>query len=167
MKRLFFLVPDLDETANIVHELSGLGVNQKHIHICGGLPEDLEEAHLNRAGVFYTSHLGSAIKKGPFVGLLFALFIFTLFSIVLPPNIHINAFGFIAMLLIGVVIGVWATGLIGIGVKDEVVEKYEKYVEEGHFIMMVDTPDGREQEVTQAVLSHHPAAKMAMEATAH
>ncbi len=161
MKRLFILVPDLDETAHIAHELESLGVKDGQIHVYGGIPEDLEQAHLHRAGVVYTSHLGSAIKKGPIVGLVFFLFILALFSFALPANVHINAFAYVAMLIFGIVIGIWATGLIGIGVKDEIVEKYESYVKDGHFMIMVDTKEDKEREVTDSVLSHHPNAKYA------
>ncbi len=161
MKRLFILVPDLDETSHIAKELASLGVKEGNIHVCGGLPEELKEAHLNRAGVVYTSHLGSAIKKGPILGLVFFLFILALFSLTLPASIQINIFGYVSMLVFGMVIGIWATGLIGIGVKDEIVEKYEDYVKEGHFVMMVDTKEESEKEVTDTILSHHPNTKMA------
>ncbi|MBS0285746.1 MAG: hypothetical protein JSR17_00095 [Proteobacteria bacterium] len=164
MKRLFILVPDLDETSHIVYELKSMGVKESHIHICGGLPEDLKEAHLHRAGIFYTSHLGSAIKKGPLLGLVLFFFILSLFYIVLPNNVHITPFALVAMLVFGMAIGIWATGLIGIGVKDETIEKYEEFVKEGHFVMLIDTPEGKEQEVARTILSHHPSAKLAQAA---
>lgn len=161
MKRLFILVPDIDETAHIAHELGSIGVKENQIHVCGGTHEDLEEAHLHQAGVIYTSHLGSAIKKGPIVGFLFFLFILAIFTFVLPDTVQISAFGYIAMFIFGIVIGVWATGLIGISVKDEVVEKYEDYVKEGHFIMLVDTDEDKQREVSDKILAHHPNAKLA------
>jgi len=161
MKRLFFLVPDLKETSNIAHELEEIGVNNHNIHICGGLPEDLEDEHLHRANLLQTTHLGKALKRGPLIGLGFFALIVALFLIVLPANVTITAFGYIAMLIFGVVIGVWTSGLIGIGVKNDVVEKYEKYVEDGHYIMMIDIPPEREKELKRIVFDHHPGARMA------
>lgn len=161
MKRLFFLVPDLKETEIIAHELEEIGVRYHDIHVCGGIPEELENAHLHPASVMQTTHLGKALKKGPLIGLGFFAFIAALFLVVLPSNVSISAFGYVAMLFFGVVIGIWASGLIGIGVKDDVVEKYEKYIEEGHYILMIDIPSEREKELKEIIFDHHPNAQMA------
>ncbi len=33
MKRFFFLVPDLSETKEIVHELEEIGINETNVHV--------------------------------------------------------------------------------------------------------------------------------------
>jgi hypothetical protein len=159
-KRLFFLIPDLKETSTIAHELEARGVEDANIHVCGGLAEDVEDEHLHPANVLQMTHLGQALKRGPWIGLLFVVFILGLFLIDLPAKANISVLGYASMLLFGIVIGVWASGMIGISVKDEVVEKYEGYVEQGHFIMMVDIAPDKENDLMQVVMSHHPNARM-------
>jgi hypothetical protein len=86
MKRLFFLVPNLKETADIAHELENVGIRDNHIHVHASLPEDVREANLHPANVLQTTHLGTALKRGVYLGLIFTVFIFALFKTGLPPN---------------------------------------------------------------------------------
>jgi hypothetical protein len=161
MKRLFILVPDLKEASDIVHELENSGFKQRHLHVCGHIPEEVSDAHLHPASVFQMTHLGSTLKLGPLVGLGFFVFIVALFMIVFPSTMHIPALGYLSMFAMGIIIGMWAMGLVGLGVKDPIVEKYEKYVQEGHFILMIDAPDEKEKEISESILSHHPDTNVA------
>ncbi len=159
MKRLFILVPDIKETSDIAHEVEAKGIKESDIHICAHINQDVKDVNLHPANIFQMTNLGYAIKYGPILGLVLVGLIAVLCYFVFPANIHIHALGYFGMFLFGIGFGVWAAGLIGLGVKNSVVEKYEDYVSEGHYIMMIDAPDEKEKELTQDILSHHPNTK--------
>src|SRR5690349_9305097 len=133
MKRLFFLVPDLKMTEDIAHELDNAGVNESHIHVLGGTHQNLHIAHLHPANLFQTTKLGISLKRGFVLGIFFAAMLYTLFSMALDTKVQ--GLGIAAVILFGIVFGVWASGMIGISVQNPVIEKYERYVKEGHYIM--------------------------------
>ncbi|MBS0289115.1 MAG: hypothetical protein JSS07_03625 [Proteobacteria bacterium] len=162
MKRLFILIQDMKETTEVAQELRSLGIKDNQIHICGGISEDIKAEHLYPANIFQTTNLGYAIKFGPLLGLGFVVLIIALCAFFFPANIKIHALGYLAILVFGIGFGIWATGLIGLGVKNPVLEKYQAFLEEGHYIMMIDTavPE-KEKEITEVVLSHHPGIKVA------
>jgi hypothetical protein len=162
MKRLFILVPDLQETSDIAHELESVGVKESHIHVHGHIPQVVRDAHLHPANVLQTTHLGYSFKYGPILGMVFSAAIFGLCLFFLPPAIKINVLGYLAILVFGVGFGIWVSGLIGLGVKNKIVEKYENYVSEGHYVMMVDTAETREKEISAKILSTHPHATLAV-----
>lgn len=162
MKRLFILVPDLKETSDIAHELETQGVKESDIHVHGHIPEDVSAVRLHPANIFQLTNLGSAIKIGPVLGLIFSALILLFCSFVFGPTIKIHALGYFAILVFGVGFGIWSTGLIGLGVKNPVVEKYEEYVSQGHYLMMIDTVDEREKEISAKIISGHPDTSLAV-----
>ncbi len=166
MKRLFILVPDLKETSDIAHELEASGVKESDIHVCAHVNQEVRDAHLHPANIFQKTHLGYAIKYGPILGACFVGLIFALCHFLLPDTIKIHGLGYAAILFFGFGFGIWAAGLVGLGVKDKVVEKYENFVSDGHYIMMIDTKPGNENNITQQILSRHPGASV-VELPAH
>ncbi|MBI2791692.1 MAG: hypothetical protein HYX61_07020 [Gammaproteobacteria bacterium] len=162
MKRLFILVPDLKETSDIAHELETQGVKESDIHVHAHIPQEVSAVNLHPANIFQLTNLGSAIKLGPILGLIFSAFILMFCSFVFGPTIQIHALGYFAILVFGVGFGIWSTGLIGLGVKNPVVEKYEGYVSDGHYLMMIDTADEREKEISSKIISAHPDTSLAV-----
>jgi hypothetical protein len=161
MKRLFFLVPTIKIARDISMELGQVGISEGKIHIVGGAPDIYYEKHLHMASITQTSDLLPALRRGALMGIVLSVVIFLLFYFALPSNIQIHPIALVAMLFFGIGFGLWASGMVGIGIKNPIVEKYEDYVKEGHLIMMVDSPDEREQELTTRIIRHHPGAEIA------
>ncbi|MGE3317975.1 MAG: hypothetical protein AB7I18_01655 [Candidatus Berkiella sp.] len=158
MKRVFILVPDLIETSSIAKEFEASGVHEEDIHVCAHINQELKDVDLQPANIFQMTNLGYAIKFGPLMGLVFVGLILVLCYFVFP--LHISALGYAAIFLFGIGFGIWASGLIGLGVKNPIVEKYENYVSEGHYLMLVDLKPEKEK-LTRQILAHHPRSKLA------
>jgi len=158
MKRVFILVPDLKETSAIAKEFEASGVHEEDIHVCAHINQELEAVDLHPANILQMTNLGYAIKFGPVIGLFFVGLILMLCYFVFP--LQISLLGYVAIFLFGIGFGIWASGLIGLGVKNPVVEKYENYVSEGHYLMLVDLKPEK-QELTRKILAHHPRSKLA------
>lgn len=163
MKRLFFLVPELQMARDIVHELENIGIRESDIHIVGKNQQALQRAHVPRANIWQTSDLVPALKRGALIGVVLSVAIYVLIKLIVPAHVEIHSLAVAIIALFGVIFGLWASSLIGIGIKHPVIVKYEKYLQRGHYLMMVDSPDEREKELTFRVTKHHPGAKIAIE----
>jgi len=161
MKRVFILVPDLKETSDIAHELEASGVKESDIHVCAHVNQAVRDIDLHPANVFHKTHLDYAIKYGPVLGACFVGLIFGLCHFLLPDSIKINGLGYAAILFFGFGFGIWASGLVGLGIKDAMIEKYEGFVSEGHYLLMIDTKPEKENSLIQQILSTHPGTSVA------
>lgn len=163
MKRLFFLVPELKMARDIVQDLENAGIKENDIHIVGKNQEALKRAHIPRAGLWQTSDLIPAIKRGAVIGIALSAAIYILVILMLPANMKIPLLGIVAIVLFGILFGLWASSLIGVGLQHPLIIKYEKYLQKGHYLMMVDSPEEREKELTRRVVRYHPGAKIVVE----
>jgi hypothetical protein len=163
MKRLFFLVPDLVMTKSMVQELEAYGIEERDIHIVGNreATRNLKRENLPEANIVQTSDLMPALKRGALIGIFFSIVLFIVFYLSLPAEIHIKPIALVAILFFGIVFGSWTSTLIGVSVNDPIVHKHEKYLKEGHFILMIDCDDAKEKEIIQLVLAHYPDAELA------
>lgn len=163
MKRLFFLVPDLKTTREVAQEMEDSGIGESHVHVMGQHVDQINRAHLHPTNVVQTTDLVPALRRGALLGIVLSITIYVLFSLMLPENVRIPGLGIFAIISFGVCFGIWASGMIGIGIKNQIIEKYENYVKTGHYIVVVDVPNDRENEVTNQVIQMHPNTKLAKE----
>tara|TARA_R110002110_G_scaffold383245_4_gene594672 strand:+ start:32690 stop:33196 length:507 start_codon:yes stop_codon:yes gene_type:complete len=164
MKRLYFLVPNLKVIRDITHELENTGITHRHIHALGQDSSKLDDIHVHSAGVLQTTELVSTLKKGIIFGLVLVVGIFIALFWFLPEEMKITTLGALAVFVFGFGFGIWSSGMIGLSIKDQVVEKNEDYVKSGHYIMIIDVPKSREAELTSKVVRHHPGTRVASEA---
>lgn len=161
MKRFFFLVPDLSETKEIVHELEEIGINETNVHVLGNASEKLEKEHLQEANLLQTSDLVPSLIRGGFIGIGFSVILAALYAYALPANIPANFLVIALILFFGMLFGAWVSSLIGVSVENPVVEKFKGYIKNGHYIMMVDSPTEKENELMFRVINHHHRVRLA------
>ena len=69
--------------------------------------------------------------------------------------------GVVVGLLIGLAgagVGAWVSSMIGISTPSSRLTEFEKAIEAGPLLMMVDVPKDRVDDITTLVRSHHPEA---------
>ncbi|OGA47928.1 MAG: DUF1269 domain-containing protein [Betaproteobacteria bacterium RIFCSPLOWO2_12_FULL_62_58] len=156
MKRLYFLVPGVKSARKIVDELLVARIEERHIHVLAkrGTPmEDLPEASLLQKSDFIPAvQRGLALGGG--VGTIAGLV-----AISLPPAGPVIAGGIIlASALAGAGVGAWLGGMVGMNIGSTRLKQFEEAIEGGQFLMMVDVPKDRVEEITEMIRRHHPEA---------
>ena len=158
MRRLYFLVPNIDTANTVVDELLLKRVDEHHIHVVAkeGTPMgDLPEANL-----FQKSDFIPAMERGVAVGGITGL-LAGLAAMTFPPAGLVLAGGAVlGTSLAGAGIGAWISGMIGMDVPNTQIEKFEDAIEKGEILMMVDIPKERVEEIEALVQQHHPDADM-------
>jgi hypothetical protein len=158
MRRLYFMVPDLDTANTVVDELLLKRVDDHHIHVVAkeGTPMgDLPEANLLQKSDFIPA-MERGLAVGGITGVLAGIA-----AVTFPPaGLVLGGGAILGTSLAGAGIGAWISGMIGMDVPNSQIEKFEDAIEKGEVLMMVDIPKTRVEEIEALVQQHHPDADM-------
>lgn len=158
MRRLYFLIPSVDSAKTIVDELLLARIEARNIHIAAADHHALTEANLPEANLLQESDFVPAVERGLAIG--GATGVLAGIAAVALPGVGL-ALGGGAVLGIGLAgagLGAWISGMIGISVPSSRLTEFENAIEQGNFLMMVDVPKPRVDEITDLVKKHHPEA---------
>jgi len=64
----------------------------------------------------------------------------------------------LAMALAGALVGAWSSSLVAVSVPNAQLKKFERALEQGQILLMVDVPRERVDEITDGIRRHHPEA---------
>ena len=158
MRRIYFLVPDIDVTKRIVDELLLSRIEEKHIHVIAkrGTPlEDLPEANLLQKSDFIPA-VEQGVAIGGATGMLAGLV-----AIALPATAPVIAGGvLLASTLAGAGVGSWLGGMVGMNVGSRRINEFEEAIEAGHLLVLADVPKDRVDEIEERVKQHLPEVEI-------
>ncbi|SFW17297.1 DUF1269 domain-containing protein [Nitrosovibrio sp. Nv17] len=158
MRRIYFLVPDIDTTRRIVDELLLARIEERHIHVIAkrGVPlEDLPEASLMQKSDFIPA-VERGLALGGSAGILAGLV-----ALSIPPAAAVVAGGvLLASTVAGAGVGAWAGGLIGISTASSRIRQFEAAIEAGQLLVLADVPKSRVEEIEGAIKAHLPSVEI-------
>ncbi|MGE5129232.1 MAG: hypothetical protein ACM3IK_06360 [Sphingomonadaceae bacterium] len=157
MRRLYFLVPDVQIGKKVVDELLLAHIEWKHIHVLAkrGTPlEDLPEASFWQKSDIIPAML-RGVPMGGATGILCGL-------VALAIEPHLVVAGGAVLLggaLAGVGVGTWLGGMVGLNVGNTRLKAFEAAINHGELLVIVDVPRIRVEEITERVKNAHPDAE--------
>ena len=158
MRRLYFMVPDIDTANTVVDELLLKRVDDHHIHVVAkeGTPMgDLPEANLLQKSDFIPA-MERGLAVGGITGVLAGIA-----AVTFPPaGLVLGGGAILGTSLAGAGFGAWISGMIGMDVPNTQIEKFEGAIENGEVLMMIDIPKTRVEEIEALIQQHHPDADM-------
>jgi hypothetical protein len=154
MRRIYFLVPNIETTRKVVDELHSEGIADHHIHILA--KRDTPLAGLNEAGVDIKTDFIPALERGialggttgllaGIIGLRFAGFV-------------IAGGAILGLIVAGATIGLLAGGLVGMNSGNSKLKQFEEAIEQGQLLLLVDTLKDRIETIKQSIAKHHSEA---------
>ncbi len=156
MRRLYFLIPTLQSTKQIVDELLLARVDHHHMHILA--KEGTQLGTLPEANLLQKSDLLPALERGLAFGGVTGI-LAGLVAITFPPaGLVMGGGAVLGITLAGAGVGAWASGMIGINCENRQIKTFEAAIEAGELLMMIDVPKSRVAEITAMVSKHHPEA---------
>ncbi len=167
MQHLYFLIPNLMTTKDMVHELKEAGVLLENVHVVAKNSEILKQSNLPEANLIQTSDLVNSIKRGATIGVVFSIILCCVYASVLPAVQSLSPLLLISIVVLGTAAGAWISSLIGISVDNPFVEKFAKYVKRGYFITVVDSHSEDENQKILAIGKHYDNVKCAVEEEYH
>ncbi|TCK17742.1 hypothetical protein DFR30_0984 [Thiogranum longum] len=154
MRRLYFLLPNVEVAHKVVDELLLARVEERHIHVIA--PEGVSLGDLPEASLLQKSDFIPAVERG--VALGGATGVLAGLAAVAMPGVVIAGGALLAMSLLGAGMGAWLGGMIGMDVDNTRVKEFQSAIEKGELLMMVDVPKDRVSEIEELVRKHHPDA---------
>lgn len=158
-KRIFWLLPDLTSARRTMDDLLLARVENRHIHFVARDGADMTGLH--EANLFQTSDIVHAAEMGLMVGGgvgVVAGVVVAMFPIVSDTP----QWGLVGVLaVLGAVFGAWAASMIGSSAPNSRLRAFEKDIEAGKILLMVDVPRGRIEEVETLLRNAHPEASFA------
>ncbi len=158
MRRLYFMLPDIDTANTVVDELLLKRVDEHHIHVVAkeGTPMgDLPEANLLQKSDFIPA-MERGLAVGGITGVLAGIA-----AVTFPPaGLVLGGGAILGTSLAGAGIGAWISGMIGMDVPNSQIDKFEGAIEKGEVLMMIDIPKTRVEEIEALIQQHHPDADM-------
>lgn len=83
-----------------------------------------------------------------------------LLAVTFPPAGLVFGGGALLGLTFGAGFGAWMSSMVGVGMPNRHIEKYEKAIAAGELLMMTDVPRDRIEEIEELVTRHHPEAEL-------
>ncbi|MFP5348298.1 MAG: DUF1269 domain-containing protein [Gammaproteobacteria bacterium] len=157
-RRLYFLLPDVQRARTVFKELLLARIEERHVHVLareGTALGDLPEATLlQKSDAVHASGLGLVVggATGAIAGTVVMLF--PLSGLAMGLSVVL------AMALLGAVMGIWVSGMIGSSTPNTHLEAFREDIERGKVLMIVDVPSDRTDEISRMIRSQHPEADM-------
>lgn len=159
-RRMYFLLPDIQRARAVFKELLLERVEERHMHVLakeGTNLGDLPEASLlQKSDAVHATRLGLIVgaATGAAIGLIVWLF---------PPAglaSVMSAGVVLLMALLGAIMGLWASGMIGTSTPNTELEPFLPEIERGKVLMIVDVPADRAEEISRLIKRQHPEADL-------
>ena len=150
-KRLYFLLPDLEETTKTVDELLLARIDDQHIHVMAKQGTHL--GNLPEASIFQTSDIVHGVESGMIIGGLTGL----LGSVIAIYAMQVSSITGLVVLgctIFGAVLGLWTAGMIGSSTKNSRLKEFEQSMEDGKILLMVDVPMNKVADITRKMQAH-------------
>lgn len=156
MKRLYFLLPNLECARRVVDDLLLHRIAERHIHLLARRDTPLED--LPAATVAQRTDLVPALERGVAIGGATGALAGLVAVAVPPAGLVIGGGAVLGLALAGAGFGAWAASLMGISTPNSQLKRFEQAIEGGQILMMVDVPMDRIEETSTLIRSHYPEA---------
>lgn len=155
-RRLYFLLPDVESARRTADDLLLARVEDRHMRFLARRGTELPGLH--EAGYLIKTDFMHGAGVGMGLGALggAALGALILFYPIEGTQPHPSAF-FVAV-LVGALLGAWVASMVGASVPNSKLRQFQRELDAGKVLMMVDVPYDAVEEISGIVTARHPEA---------
>ncbi len=155
-RRLYFLLPDLGSAIQTANDLLLARVEDSHMHFLAKRGMSLGQLHeantLQKSDCVHGAELGFVL--GGAGGFLIGIYIY----LTPPDGVTLQLVTVLISTVIGAIFGAWAASLVAMSVPNTRLKPFQKAIDAGKILLMVDVPTSRVEEVQELVGRRHPEA---------
>ena len=155
-RRLYFLLPDLGSAIQTANDLLLARVEDRHMHFLAQRGTSLgklrEANYLQKSDAVHGAELGFVV--GGVGGFLIGIYIY----LTPPEGVALQLVTVLVGTMIGALFGAWAASLVAMSVPNSRLKPFEKEIDAGKILLMVDVPPSRIEEIQELVHRRHPEA---------
>lgn len=158
MRRLYVMLPDLDSCAAVVAELKDEGYPEQHLHVIASLDQTLDG--LPAATVWQKTELAHGIEWGIGLGGVAGLLGGVLAVTFPPAGLVLGGGAILAGTAAGAGFGSLVSALLASHEHNHKLDEFERAIEAGRVMLMVDVPRDQVGAVEGLIRGHHPEAEI-------
>ena len=155
-RRLYYLLPDVPSTRQVVDDLLLARIEARHIHVLARRGTDLED--IPEASVLQKTDVVHGAQVGAVLGALAGLIGGILLVLFPPGGLSMQLVTVLVAALLGALFGVWASSLVGASVPNTKLKQFQSWIDQGKVLLMVDVPLHHCERITELVTRRHPEA---------
>jgi len=156
VRRLFFLMPNLESCRQVVAELEDEGVPEHHLHAIASLDQSLDG--LPEAGVLQKTELAHGLEWGAGLGGVAGM-LGGLLAVSFPPaGLVLGGGALLVGAAAGAGFGAVVSALLSSHEHNHDLDAFQRAIEAGEILLMVDIPRQRVDKIRELILNHHPEA---------
>jgi uncharacterized membrane protein YeaQ/YmgE (transglycosylase-associated protein family) len=154
--RMYVTLPDVSSARTLANDLLLARIEDKYMHFLARRGTDLGELHeasyIHKTDTIHGAFVGFVIGglMGVLVGLLLINFP--------PQGVSLQFVAVLIAAIIGAVLGTWVASMVGLQVPNSRLKGFDKEIQDGKILLMLDVPSGRYQEVHDIIARTHPEA---------
>lgn len=156
-RRLYFMLPDVPSARVLLDALllARVGERQMHFYAKEGtlLPDMPEASFVQKTDLVHGLESGMVIGGG--AGLLGGVLL-VLFP---PEGLQLQMIAILVTAIGGAMFGAWASGMAAAAIPNSRLKSFEKEIESGQVLLMLDVPLGRVMEMENLVAEHYPSVR--------
>lgn len=153
-KRIYWLLPDHASARQTMNDLLLARIDEGHIHFAARDGAETEGLHM--ASILQTSDLVEAAQSGALIGAGLGAVAGALAAFTVVSAGPMQAGVVVLVAGIGAVLGTWSASMIGSSTPSRRLKRFETAMERGEYLLMVDVPRGRIQEIEAMLEARHP-----------
>lgn len=155
-RRLYFILPDVDSARRTADDLLLARIDDRHMHFLARRGTDLGE--LREAGYLMKSDVLHGAGVGLGLGALGGLLLGALILLFPIEGTRPHPGTVFIAVLVGCALGAWVASMAGSSVPNSRLKQFQRDIEAGKVLMMVDVPYAAVERVRQIVTARHPEA---------
>lgn len=155
-RRLYFLLPDVESARRTADDLLLARVEDRHMHFLGRRGTALDELH--EAGYLIKTDLVHGAGVGLGLGALGGAILGALIVFYPIEGTEPHPLAFFIAVLVGALLGAWVASMVGASVPNSRLARFQREIEAGKVLMMVDVPYAAVEEIREVVTARHPEA---------
>lgn len=155
-RRLYFLLPDTTSAKQVVDDLLLARIEERHMHFMArdGVPLD----GLHEASILQKSDIVHGAESGLVVGGIAGVIAGMVVLAFPPTGTSLQLVTVLITAMLGAAFGVWVSSMIASSVPNSRLRAFEKAIERGKILLMVDVPASRVADVRGLIGKRHPEA---------
>ena len=156
-RRLYFVLPDTHSAQTIERELLLAKLDDHHIHFLA--KDGINLGSLSVANLFQRTDLIHGLQLGLVAGGLTGILAGTALYFYPDLGSQVGLGAVLLLAIFGAIVGAWASGMIAVSIPNSRLASFQRAIDKGKILLMVDVPVRRKKEIRELILRHHPEAE--------